>query len=68
MIQWIKIEENSELPFEKEVVAINQETQEIVIGYFEFDKNEKLICDDEVSYLEDPTHYILKENLTKSII
>lgn len=62
MINWIKIEENAELP-QEEVIALKEDTQQIAVGYLGVQKDGVLICDEEYSVLEKPTHYILKKDL-----
>lgn len=66
MISWIKIDKTTDLPNE-EVIALEEESQEIVIGFLMYTGDGMLVCDEEASYLEEPTHYILKSELTKLV-
>lgn len=63
MISWIKIEQLSTLPTE-EVIALRENDGQMAIGFLGMDDG-ALVCDEEYSVLDLPTHYILKEDILK---
>jgi len=62
MISWIKIDAKDNLP-QEEVIALKEDTQQIGVGFLTIQDDGMLVCDEEYSILELPTHYILKKDL-----
>lgn len=66
MIKWTKIERDTVLP-DEEVIALKEETEEVAVGFLNV-HDKTLVCDEEYSILEFPTHYILKKDLIKLVV